>query len=116
MFRWTGTNTAPFLAFLCLGIGCSIWKVALPGVTSTLSINYIFVLIAASVCDLPQTLLIGAIPATAQCLYRAKSPPLAIHVVFNAASAVVSSACCYAVYHLNPNSTRLKLQPPNLLL
>ncbi len=100
MFSWTGTNTAPFLAFLCLGIGCSIWKVALPGVTSTLSINYIFVLIAASVCDLPQTLLIGAIPATAQCMFRAKSRPSAVHVLFNASSAVISSACCYAAYHL----------------
>src|SRR5207244_2368332 len=97
--RWTGTQPVRFLCFLTLAVLCSVWKVSLPGVTSTLSVNYVFVLIAASVCDFPQTLLIATVAATAQCIFRAKSRPHTVHLVFNASSAAITSACCYAAYH-----------------
>jgi len=97
---WTGTQPWRFICFLALAVLSSAWKVSLPGVTSTLSVNYIFVLIAASECDFPQTLLIATLAAIAQCILRAKSRPQTVHLVFNASSAAITSACSYAAFHL----------------
>jgi len=110
---WTGVQPVRFLCFLALGVVCSVWKVSLPGVTSTLSVNYIFVLIAASACDFPQTLLIATVGATAQSIFRAKARPQIVHLLFNASSAVVTSACCYAAYHF---ASRAKIDSTPLLL
>ena len=110
---WTGVQPVRFLCFLALAVLCSVWKVSLPGVTSTLSVNYIFVLIAASACDFPQTLLIATVGATAQCIFRAKARPQTVHLLFNASSAVVTSASCYASYHF---ALRAKIDSTPVLL
>ena len=82
----TATEALRFLILLLLGVLCSTLKVSLPGTTSTLSVNYIFVLIAASVCDFPQALIVAAACFIAQSFLRAKVRPNWIHVVFNTSS------------------------------
>jgi hypothetical protein len=57
-------------------------KVPLPAATSTLSVNYIFVLIAASICDLPQSLIVATGCFIAQSFLRAKVRPHWVHVFF----------------------------------
>jgi diguanylate cyclase (GGDEF)-like protein/putative nucleotidyltransferase with HDIG domain len=99
MLHWTGTELPRFLVLLVLGVLCSTLKVPLPGTTSTLSVNYIFVLIAASICDLPQALIVAVGCFIAQSILRAKARPHWVHVVFNTSSSMVLVSATYAVYH-----------------
>ncbi|MGD0618209.1 MAG: HD domain-containing phosphohydrolase [Bryobacteraceae bacterium] len=99
ILHWTGTDLPRFLALVVLGVLCSTLKVSLPGATSTLSVNYIFVLIASSICDLPQTLIVATGCFIAQTFLRAKARPHLVHVLFNSSSSMVLVAATYGVYH-----------------
>ncbi len=98
-FAWTGGQIPTFIAFLVLAVVTSGLKVSLPGIDSTLSINYIFMLIAMSLCDLPQNLLIAMCSGVAQCVLRAKVRPAPIHLIFNASAQVVSAGVSFGTYY-----------------
>ena len=99
MLHWTGAEVPRFLAMLVLGVLCSSLKVSLPGITSTLSVNYIFVLIAASICDLPQAVIVAVACFVAQTFLRARVRPHLVHLLFNTSSSVVLVSAAYYVYH-----------------
>jgi len=97
--HWSGTNLPRFYALLALGVLCSSLKVSLPGSTSTLSVNYIFVLIASSVCDYPQALMVAAGCFIAQTFLRAKVRPNWVHVLFNSSSSMALATATWGIYH-----------------
>ena len=97
--HWSGASLPRFYALLALGVLCSTLKVSLPGSTSTLSVNYIFVLIASSVCDYPQALLVATGCFIAQSFFRAKVRPNWIHVVFNVSNSMVLVTTTWGIYH-----------------
>ncbi len=74
-------NIAEFICYLGIAILASRLKVNLPGITGTLSVNFLFVLIGILELSFTETLILGAISMLAQCMYpyRAK----AMQVTFN---------------------------------
>ena len=88
-----------FLLYLAGGILCSNFKVFLPGITGTLSVNYIFILLSITDLSLAQTVAIGCITSVAQMIFRARKRPRPIQVLFALASQTLCPAAAYLLYH-----------------
>ncbi len=88
-----------FACFLLLAVLGSSLKVNLPGVTGTMSVIFLFVLVAVQELSLGQVLLMSCIGAIVQSVWSAKTRPRLIQVAFNAASMVTASATCHWTFH-----------------
>ena len=88
-----------FVFFLLCGILGSNLKVWLPGVTGTLSVNYIFILASATELGFRETVAIGVLSGVAQLFWSARKRPTWVQVVFTAASMALCCALTFDVYH-----------------
>jgi diguanylate cyclase (GGDEF)-like protein/putative nucleotidyltransferase with HDIG domain len=105
-------NIAEFICYLGIAILASRLKVNLPGITGTLSVNFLFILIGVLELSLTETLILGAVSMLAQCLYPER--PKAIQVTFNVCAGSISTALAYLVYH-HPLANLLIANRPILL-
>ncbi|MCX6630188.1 MAG: hypothetical protein NTW28_21430, partial [Candidatus Solibacter sp.] len=96
---WRTVDMGQFLLYLACGILCSNLKVGLPGITGTLSVNYLFILAAVTDLTLAQTVAIGCTSGVAQLVLRARKRPRGVQVLFAFGSQTLSSAAAYVVYH-----------------
>lgn len=96
---WRTVHMGQFLLYLVGGILCSNLKVGLPGVTSTLSVNYLFILVAITDLTLAQTVAIGCTTGVAQLVLKARKRPRAVQVLFAFGGQTISSAAAYGLYH-----------------
>jgi len=101
---WYGQfpETARFLAYVSLACIGSTMKVRLPRLQGTISVNFLFVLLAAVQLSLAETLLLSLAATIVQCRWRAKTRPKLIQVSFNASTVVISAALAYATAHAVP--------------
>src|SRR5258706_5780993 len=84
-------DPARLLAYASLACIASTMKVRLPGLQASISVNFVFILIAITFLTLAETLIL-AIPATiVQCLWRPKTRPKAMQVLFNASTVVIAA-------------------------
>ena len=90
-------NIAEFICYVGIAILASRLKVNLPGITGTLSVNFLFILIGVLELSFTETIILGAISMVAQCLYPDR--PKAIQVTFNVCAGCISTAIAYIVYH-----------------
>jgi signal transduction histidine kinase/CheY-like chemotaxis protein len=97
---WRVGGGFPPAVFLYIGgaLAASGFKVKLPGVTGTLSLNFIFIL--TGIADLPlfPVLLVGCCSAVAQSVLRSKGKTAPVQTAFNLANLVVSIAAGHAAY------------------
>src|SRR6201997_4248980 len=90
-------NIAEFICYLGIAILASRLKVNLPGITGTLSVNFLFILIGVLELSFTETLILGAISMVAQCLFPDR--PRAIQLTFNVCAGSISTALAYVVFH-----------------
>src|SRR6202161_1386770 len=86
-------NIAEFICYLGIAILASRLKVSLPGITGTLSVNFLFILIGVLELSFTETLILGAVSMMAQCLYPDR--PKAIQLTFNVCAGSISTALAY---------------------
>src|SRR6201993_2063922 len=91
-------NIAEFICYLGIAILASRLKVNLPGITGTLSVNFLFILIGVLELSFTETLILGGISMLAQCFYPER--PRTLQVAFNVCAGSISTALAYIVYHL----------------
>lgn len=90
-------NIAEFICYAGIAVLASRLKVNLPGITGTLSVNFLFILIGILELSFTETLILGAISMVAQCLYPER--PKALQLTFNVCAGTISTALAYAIYH-----------------
>jgi putative nucleotidyltransferase with HDIG domain len=93
-----------YLVYCAIAMVASGMKVTLPGVTGTMSMSFLFVLIGVSELGLPRTLVMGCLGMLVQCAFHARARPKPVQVVFSVASMACSIEACYSVYHLASGS------------
>src|SRR6202050_2561531 len=86
----TSKNIAEFICYLGIAILASRLKVNLPGITGTMSVNFLFILLGILQLSVSETLILGCASILVQCLYPDR--PSAIQVTFNICSSAVSTA------------------------
>src|SRR5438309_8644723 len=90
-------NIAEFICYLGIAILASRLKVNLPGITGTLSVNFLFILIGVLELSFSETLILGAVAMVAQCFFPDR--PKAIQVTFNVCAGALSTALAYVAFH-----------------
>ena len=90
-------NIAEFICYLGVAILASRLRVTLPGITGTLSVNFLFILVGIAELSYSEAITLGAISMLAQCFYPSR--PGAIQLTFNICAGSLSTAVAYLVYH-----------------
>lgn len=90
---------AEFAWYFVCAILSSKLKVTLPGMTGTLSVNFVFILVGITELDLASTIAIACGSGLAQVLMTAKDRPRAVQIAFTAGSMAASSTAADLTYH-----------------
>jgi diguanylate cyclase (GGDEF)-like protein/putative nucleotidyltransferase with HDIG domain len=88
-----------FACYLLLALLASGLKINLPGVTGTMSIIFLFILIGVHELTFAETLVMSTLGTLIQCFWNAKVRPKPVQLGFNVASMSTSVAATYYVYH-----------------
>ena len=86
------------LCYLFVALVASRLKVNLPGITGTMSVNFLFILLGVLELSFGETLMLGCAAILVQCFYRDRPRP--VQVIFNICATALAIAAAYAVYHL----------------
>jgi diguanylate cyclase (GGDEF)-like protein/putative nucleotidyltransferase with HDIG domain len=105
-------NIAEFICYLGIAILASRLRVTLPGITGTLSVNFLFILVGVAELSYSEALTLGAVSMLAQSLYPGR--PTAIQLTFNVCAGSLSTALAFLVYH-NPLANQLIVSRPLVL-
>jgi hypothetical protein len=94
-----------FLECFILAILASTFKIRPAGLQSSISLNFVLFIIAIATLSLTESLLIAAGCAVVQCLWRYRTRPTVVQVLFNV------SALMIAVFAASISTERLRVGP-----
>jgi diguanylate cyclase (GGDEF)-like protein/putative nucleotidyltransferase with HDIG domain len=94
----TSKHIAKFICYLLVALLASRLQVHLPGVTGTMSVNFLFILLGILELSFAETLALGSTAIMMQCFSGDR--PNAIQVTFNMCAGALSIALAYGVYNL----------------
>jgi hypothetical protein len=100
--RWNPENFLRFLLFFALAMVASAMKIRLPGFKTTISTNFVFILIGLALFSFGEAVLIGLGGALVQSLWKTQTRPKAVQVFFNAACLTVCTAAAFWTSHAVP--------------
>lgn len=100
-----------FFCLLCIALLCSTFKVSLPKITGTMSVNFLFILIGVADFSFSETLVIGCMATFVQCLWKPESPPRPIQVLFSIMSMAVAIGASYSFHSSSLVASTLSLHP-----
>jgi diguanylate cyclase (GGDEF)-like protein/putative nucleotidyltransferase with HDIG domain len=92
-------NPTRFMCYLILVTVAASLKVRLPGVTGTMSVVFLFLLIGILELSLAEVLLMSCAGALVQSWWHAAKRPKLVQVLFNVANLATTTAVSYYVYH-----------------
>jgi hypothetical protein len=92
-----------YLGYLALAVFCSTLKVKLPGLTSNISLNFVFILIAIAGLSLPETVAMSAVGGFVQSVWKRR--PKMVQVTFNVATLSLSAGLAFQVAHVSLMAT-----------
>jgi hypothetical protein len=102
VYRWNPENFGHFVLFFALAMVASTMKIRLPGLKTSISINFVFILIGIALFSFSETVLIGLGGALVQSLWRPLQRPKLVQVVFNGACLTVCTATAFWASHALP--------------
>jgi diguanylate cyclase (GGDEF)-like protein/putative nucleotidyltransferase with HDIG domain len=89
---------AKFTSYLLIAVVASRLKVNLPGITGTMSVNFLFILLGILELSFTETLALGCLAILTQCFYRDR--PNLVQVTFNTCATAFAIALAFCVYHV----------------
>ena len=116
LWHWHSQDWVRYLFYCGIALIASGMKVQLPGVTGTLSMNFLFVLIGIAELSQSETMAMGCLGMLVQCVLMTKNRPKPVQVLFSVASVACSIAASYALYHAPLLDQRVLEAPIKLLL
>jgi diguanylate cyclase (GGDEF)-like protein/putative nucleotidyltransferase with HDIG domain len=95
---WHGRSENPlkFFCYLVIALAASRLKVNLPGITGTMSVNFLFLLLGVLELSLSEAMALGCAAVVVQCFDR--DGPIPIQVAFNVCSTALAIAVTFASY------------------
>ena len=89
-------NPLKFFCYLVIALAASRLKVNLPGITGTMSVNFLFLLLGVLELSLSEAMALGCAAVVVQCFDRDR--PIPIQVAFNVCSTALAIAVTFAAY------------------
>lgn len=96
--HWQTDDPVKFASYLVAALLTSVLKLPLPGIESTLSVNFLFTLLGILELSLPETLAIALVSTLAQFYWKPARQLRYVQLVFNLSQVTVSSACAFWAY------------------
>ena len=95
LHEW-GQSPLKFSCYLVIALAASRLKVNLPGITGTMSVNFLFLLLGVLELSLSETMALGCAAVVVQCIGRDR--PVPVQVSFNVCSTAVAIAVTFFAY------------------
>ncbi|PWU01185.1 MAG: hypothetical protein C5B51_23495 [Terriglobia bacterium] len=95
---WSCAEPARYVSYLAIALLASVFKVHLPGITGTMSVNYVFILLGIMELSYSETILLGCAAIAMQTGWRAANRTRFVHLLFNWSSMANSVTGGYLVY------------------
>jgi diguanylate cyclase (GGDEF)-like protein/putative nucleotidyltransferase with HDIG domain len=83
LLEWHSADPLRFVCFFVVALLSAGFKVELPGIDGSMSVNFMFIIVGIFELSLPETLVMGCASAAVQCLWDVKSCPHPLKIVFN---------------------------------
>src|ERR1039458_6416296 len=113
--HWDSSDPLKFGCYLVIALFASTMKVKLPGMDSTMSVHFLFVLLGVLELSLAETLVIACMAALIQSVWKNRQRSEAIKVLFNVLSNTATATwLTYYAYQLSTGFLRHSM--PLLLL
>jgi hypothetical protein len=98
--HWHSQDLTRFLCYVAVAILASGFKVQLPGIDGTMSVNFLFILLGVMDLTLAETLIMGCAATLVQSIWQARKRLDPVKILFNVASMMANaSALTYISYH-----------------
>ncbi len=88
-------NPTRLFMFLLLALLASTLKVHLPGLTGTMSVSFLFILMGIADYTFSETILVGCAGALVQSVWKARRRPKLIQIIFNISALAISISVAY---------------------
>jgi hypothetical protein len=102
--QWNSENLARFLPVFALAMLASAMKIRLPGFKTTISTNFVFILVGIALFSFGETVLIALGGAFVQSVWKTQQRPKPVQVLFNVACLTVCAAAAYWLSHTVPTA------------
>jgi diguanylate cyclase (GGDEF)-like protein/putative nucleotidyltransferase with HDIG domain len=96
--HWRSSDPIKFVCYLAVALLASSLKIKLPGISGTMSVNFLFILLGVLELSFGETLVIGFAAVLVQSYWR--SNPKTIHVLFNLSQIPVGTAVAFGAHKL----------------
>src|SRR5579871_814340 len=97
--HWHCDNLFRFTFYVGIAVVASVLKVSLPGITGTMSVNSLFILIGIAELSLPETLVLGVSAALMQYFWNARGKAQWIQILFNVCNMAVAIGAAHRTYY-----------------
>jgi len=95
--EWYSADVLRFAGFLALMVVASMFKVRLPGLRGTISVNFVIMLVAVAQLSLSEAIFLSAVGGIVQSVWKTRQAPTAKRTLFNAACLALSTAAAFAI-------------------
>jgi hypothetical protein len=112
---WTSADLTSFAVFFAITVFASTLKVRVPGMTSTMSPNFAFLVIGMVRFSWSKVAVAALAAGLVQSIWRAKQPRV-VQVSFNAATLVLSASASFALSHAIVTQMRISPAVPVVVL
>ncbi len=116
LIHWHTQDWTRYACFCAIALIASRLKVRLPGVTGSMSMNFLFVLVGVAELTLAETMVMGCLAMLVQCLIKTEERPRPVQVLFSVASMACSITAAYEAYHIQLARLHALEQPMMLLV
>ncbi len=106
MAGWSCNDPLHYACQLAIALVASGLKVKLPGILSTMSVSYVFVVLSMMEFSYPETVVVACMAIVSQSLWRPKYRPKMLQLAFNIASMAIAVSTGYGIYHMLPGGSR----------
>ncbi len=96
--EWQCEDLSRFLSYLLLASLASIFKVNLPSILGTISVNFLFILIAIADLSLGESVAIGCAGTIIQCVWKPKSGVKPIQLMFSSCNTIIAVDLAHRFY------------------
>ena len=97
---WSPPSLKQFPIYLGLAALASTLKIRIPGIESTITPNFVFLLLAMNACRFSEVVAISVVAALIQTTWRSSKRLRLVQVAFSTAAVVLSAAAAFEVSHL----------------